>query len=46
MQFMATLKYFLSNSIHLYFQTQLEMLTSEEALPIILEIFFLVFLET
>ena len=31
------IKYFLSNSIHLYFQTQLEMLTPEEALPIMLE---------
>ena len=37
MQFLAILKYFFSNSKHLYFHTQLEMLTPEEALPIILK---------
>ena len=37
MQFLATLKYFLSNSINFYFHAQLKMLTPEEALPIILE---------
>ena len=39
----AILKYYLSNSINLYFHAQLEMLTPEEALPIILEIFFGIF---
>ena len=40
MQFLAILKYFLTNLIHLYFHTQLEMLTPEEALPIMLENYF------